>query len=294
MSDFYADLQALSALRGEASRAARSSATLKRVAAEFEALFLQMILKNMRAAALSEGPFASSEQKHYLEWFDAQIAAHLSRHQGLGIARLLIAQLDPAPRRTTPGTGEVNPTGRVSRTTAAQTLATEGLGQSREQFVRTLWPHARRAAQALGVSPEVLLAQAALETGWGRFVPRHPDGRSSHNVFAIKAGPDWTGERVQVATLEYEDGMAVRRHADFRAYGSYEEAFADYVRLLTTCPRYRAALGQGEVAAFAGALQEAGYATDPDYARKIVTLAQHHLPALVRVALKSERDRPLT
>lgn len=293
MSDFYADFQALAALRGEAGREARSHATLQRVATEFEALFLQMILKNMRATALAEDPFASDEQKHYLEWFDAQIAAHLARGRGLGIARLLTAQLDPAPSGSVQSLGEVNPAGRV-RTTVAQTLATDGLGQSREQFVRTLWPHARRAAQALGVSAQALLAQAALETGWGKSVPRHPDGRTSHNVFAIKAGPDWTGERVRVATLEYEDGVAVRRHADFRAYGSYEEAFADYVRLLATTPRYRAALGQGEAEAFASALQEAGYATDPQYARKIAAIAQRSLPALVALAFKSGPERPLT
>ncbi len=300
MDNFYVDLGELTALRAAARRDARSPETLRRVAGEFEALFLQMVLKGMRAAHLAEDAFASDAQRHYLEWFDAQLALHLARGQGLGIARLLIERLEQsaAAQNTKPADrhGQTVTQERGGKITAPgrHHTAADDLGQSPEHFVRTLWPHARRAAAALAVTPQALIAQAALETGWGKSVLRHPDGRPSYNVFAIKAGPDWAGARVRVATLEYENGVAVRRSADFRAYASYEEAFADYVRLLTSTPRYRAALGQAGTEAFAGALQEAGYATDPAYARKIAAIARSDTLGAVLAALKSGAEGPLT
>lgn len=151
-----------------------------------------------------------------------------------------------------------------------------------ESFVRRLWPEARRAAAELGVAPEVLLAQAALETGWGRAVLRHADGRSSHNLFNIKADARWAGARVNTMTLEYRDGLAQQEAASFRAYDSYAASFRDYVDFLQTQPRYATALQQTQDAGrFVQALQDAGYATDPDYASKIMNIMQRkHLSAL--------------
>jgi flagellar protein FlgJ len=141
-------------------------------------------------------------------------------------------------------------------------------------FVRALAPHAELAARKLGVSVRALLAQAALETGWGKHLPSHGDGSSSNNLFGIKAGSSWDGDKVSVPTLEYEDGVAVRRRDQFRAYDSPAESFADYARLLTDSPRYVRALGQGEnVAGFARALVSGGYATDPAYVAKITAIA---------------------
>jgi flagellar protein FlgJ len=141
-------------------------------------------------------------------------------------------------------------------------------------FVRALAPHAELAAQKLGVSVRALLAQAALETGWGAHLPSHRDGSSSFNLFGIKAGSSWDGDKVSVPTLEYENGVAVRRRDQFRAYGSPSESFADYARLLSDSPRYVQALGQGEnIAGFARALVRGGYATDPSYAAKITAIA---------------------
>ncbi|MBQ4854396.1 flagellar assembly peptidoglycan hydrolase FlgJ [Rhodanobacter sp. B2A1Ga4] len=141
-------------------------------------------------------------------------------------------------------------------------------------FVRALAPHAELAAKKLGVSVRALLAQAALETGWGAHLPSHGDGSSSFNLFGIKAGSSWDGDKVSVPTLEYENGVAVRRRDQFRAYDSPADSFADYARLLADSPRYAQALGQGEnIAGFARALVHGGYATDPSYAAKITAIA---------------------
>ncbi len=141
-------------------------------------------------------------------------------------------------------------------------------------FVRALAPHAAVAAKQLGVSVRALLAQAALETGWGKHLPSHGDGSSSNNLFGIKAGGGWGGDKVSVPTLEYENGVAVRKRDQFRAYDSPSESFADYARLLTDSPRYAQALGQGEnIAGFARALVHGGYATDPAYVAKITAIA---------------------
>ncbi len=139
-----------------------------------------------------------------------------------------------------------------------------------QDFVHSLYPIAQEVAQELGVDPRVLLAQSALETGWGRQLANRPDGRSTHNLFGIKADARWDGERATVSTLEYRDGVARLEKASFRAYGSYEESFRDYVKFLQENPRYSAALDVAHSPeAFARRLQEAGYATDPVYASKI-------------------------
>ena len=142
-------------------------------------------------------------------------------------------------------------------------------------FVRELLPAARRAAEALGLAPEFVLAQAALETGWGSAMLRHPDGRPSNNLFNIKAGSDWDGERVRVQTTEYRNGRPQTEIAEFRAYPSIDAAFADYVRLIAENDRYARVRGARTPEAFAQALAAAGYATDPDYAHKIVRVVRN-------------------
>lgn len=157
-----------------------------------------------------------------------------------------------------------------------------------EDFVQKLAPYAQAAAEKLGVSVRAILAQAALETGWGKHMPTGPDGRSSHNMFGIKAGASWNGKAANVRTLEYENGMAVHRNAAFRAYTGPMQSFADYARLLTGNPRYADALGRGEdIAGFAHALRRAGYATDPSYAAKLTHIANSDV---MREALASLKD----
>lgn len=135
-------------------------------------------------------------------------------------------------------------------------------------------PHAQQAARELGVDPHALLAQAALETGWGKSVPCGAAGECSFNLFGIKAGSEWSGATVNVPTLEFEEGIPVRKVERFRAYESAADSFRDYAKLIRNNPRYENALDSGsDVASFASALQQGGYATDPAYARKIVAVA---------------------
>ena len=142
-----------------------------------------------------------------------------------------------------------------------------------ERFVAEIWGHAQKAAKELGVDPRALVAQAALETGWGKRQIRTGDGDSAHNLFGIKA-TGWKGERARTATHEYTNGVKHTETADFRAYSSPAESFADYVRMLKNNPRYQQALSAGkDIVGFARGLQRAGYATDPTYANKIASIA---------------------
>lgn len=144
---------------------------------------------------------------------------------------------------------------------------------SPESFVSAIWQHAQSAASELGVDPRALVAQAALETGWGKKIMRRDDGSSAHNLFGIKS-TGWGGDSVRRNTQEYRNGVAGTEKADFRAYSSARESFADYVRMLKNNPRYQQALASGgDVRGFANALQKAGYATDPGYASKIAAIA---------------------
>jgi len=145
---------------------------------------------------------------------------------------------------------------------------------SPEAFVRSIWPHAKKVAAELGIPARAVVAQAALETGWGRRLAGGREGQTaSHNLFGIKALGDWSGDSVQVATHEYVDGARITTQARFRRYVSPADSFADYARLLSH-PRFAAARGSGDdVHRFAHALQHAGYATDPAYAAKIVAIA---------------------
>ncbi|WP_369932650.1 flagellar assembly peptidoglycan hydrolase FlgJ [Xanthomonas tesorieronis] len=158
--------------------------------------------------------------------------------------------------------------------TAAAKAAAASLGErTPEGFVAQIWTHAQKAAKELGVDARALVAQAALETGWGRRGISRGDGASSNNLFGIKA-TGWSGERVTTGTHEYVAGVKQSQTADFRAYASPAESFADYVRLLKTNPRYQQALNAGtDIRGFAQGLQRAGYATDPSYAAKIAAIA---------------------
>ncbi|WP_217126673.1 flagellar assembly peptidoglycan hydrolase FlgJ [Hydrogenophilus thiooxidans] len=177
----------------------------------------------------------------------------------------------------------------TSEVTSFQPLPADAKGADRvAHFVRQLLPAAQRAAQALGVAPEYLLAHAALETGWGSAMLKHPDGRPSNNLFNIKAGSDWDGERVRVRTTEYVAGRPQTQIAEFRAYPSIEAAFADYVRLLSENDRYARVRNARTPEAFAHALATAGYATDPAYAKKLTRLIRHEAlhSALAEVGMK--------
>ncbi|WP_457320099.1 flagellar assembly peptidoglycan hydrolase FlgJ [Stenotrophomonas sp. P5_B8] len=158
-------------------------------------------------------------------------------------------------------------------TLAANTAAAQLGPHTPEGFVASIWNHAQQAARELGVDAKALVAQAALETGWGRKLVQRNGGGSSHNLFGIKAS-GWSGERATSGTHEYVDGVRRNETASFRAYTSVGDSFADYVKLLKNSPRYQNALqAGGDVRGFAQGLQKAGYATDPSYAAKIAAIA---------------------
>ncbi|MFV3093688.1 flagellar assembly peptidoglycan hydrolase FlgJ, partial [Pseudomonas sp. GW6] len=146
---------------------------------------------------------------------------------------------------------------------------------SAEEFVETMLPLAREAAERIGVEPRYLVAQAALETGWGKSILRRGDGGSSHNLFGIKTHGQWQGDSARAITSEYRGGEMVREPANFRAYDSYKQSFHDLVDFLQGNARYKEALASsGNAEQFVNNLQSAGYATDPQYARKINQIAR--------------------
>jgi len=144
---------------------------------------------------------------------------------------------------------------------------------SAEDFTNFIFPYAEQAAKKLGVSPQLLVAQAALETGWGKAINLHRDGTSSYNLFNIKADSRWKGDYVVKSTLEYDNGMAKQTKANFRSYDSYTDSFNDYVNFLRTNARYDDALdNDGNDKLFIKDLHQAGYATDPNYANKVINI----------------------
>ncbi|MCB1772747.1 MAG: flagellar assembly peptidoglycan hydrolase FlgJ [Gammaproteobacteria bacterium] len=280
MAQVYTDFSGLAALKARARE--DQDAALDQVSRQFESLFLQMMLKSMRDASLGDGMLDSKQSEFYREMYDQQIAVHLSEQKGIGLAEQLKRQLggsiapthrDLAPEdylgtrifaRQAPAAaaGEPSDAGQ-----AAQSVVLDG---SPEDFLQSLWPLAEKAAAEIDLPPEALLAQAALETGWGRHVMQHRGGGSSHNLFGIKADSRWNGDSVRVDTLEYRDGVALNTRASFRAYDSFDESFRDYVDFVRKNPRYRDALRKtSDAPAYFEALQQAGYATDPAYADKI-------------------------
>jgi flagellar protein FlgJ len=247
----YTDVNGLAALKKDPN----SPQAISAVAQQVEALFLQMMLKSMRDASAAEET-DSNEMGMYQDMFDKQVALSISQHADLGIGRLLKRQLsgkltDAAPRA-------------VSAPPAA------ALAHTPAEFVNRMMPAIRRAANSLGLNPLGLMAQAALETGWGQRMPRNADGSSSLNMFGIKAGEEWSGARATADSMEVSHGVASLKRTAFRAYGSIEESVTDFANLLKNSPRYRQAIAAGDdVGAYIAGIGKSGYATDPDYSNKL-------------------------
>ena len=286
------DFAQYTALRAAAER--DDAAVLGEVAAQFEALFLQTMLKNMRAGQLAEPLFASEQHEMYQDMMDQQMAIEMSRGQGIGFADMLVRQLGDGSLAPPPRVERILPPLRVASTSAGVSEPAQGWSTP-EAFAADVWPHVEKTAERLGVAPEAVLAQAALETGWGEHVMRYADGANSLNLFGIKAGEGWFGGSVVKQTLEFSGGVPEVVRARFRAYPDVGSTFDDYTKLLTENPRYAAVLNQGsDVRGFAEALKAAGYATDPNYAEKIVRIADSPtLTSTVR-ALKDSGTPPMT
>ncbi|PYB78035.1 MULTISPECIES: flagellar assembly peptidoglycan hydrolase FlgJ [Pseudomonas] len=167
----------------------------------------------------------------------------------------------------------------LGRAVAQPPLAPNKAFSNSDAFVATMLPMAEQAAKRIGIDPRYLVAQAALETGWGKSVMRNPDGSSSHNLFGIKATGNWQGAEARAITSEFRGGQFVKETAAFRSYDSYQDSFHDLVSLLQNNNRYKDAVGAADnPEQFARELQKAGYATDPDYARKIISIARQLQP----------------
>jgi peptidoglycan hydrolase FlgJ len=315
----YSDMSAFAGLRSAAQQ--DSKAALPTVAKQFESIFTQMMLKSMRDASAAMGGddiMGSSEANSYRDMLDHQLSVTLSQGKGIGIADMLVRQLGGASASASDRdnglfdgvTGSASTADAVSSpsdqnsglmSSLERMLSSAGrtVGQgasavanavgsidSPQEFVEKFAPHAIEAAKKLGVSVRALLAQAALETGWGKHMPAQ-GSTASNNMFGIKAGSSWDGKRVNVPTLEYENGVAVRKKDSFRAYDSPSDSFKDYADMVASSPRYAKAVGRGDdIAGFAHALTQGGYATDPSYAQKLTDIANGPVMKQALAALK--------
>ena len=324
----------------------------KTVAKQFDAIFVNMMLKQMRDASPQNGPLDSSSSKMYTSMLDQQLSQTMAS-RGVGVADQLLKQMLRQANRVNPDAGgKVNTA--LSSTTATNTalpgaagsatdaakaiaraslnsmaasaasgveddgsgistvprpglearveralaalrkqaeaeskaadmlpevdlsgVASEPRGDRMASFYNKLIGHASQAAQETGIPANFMIGHAALESGWGRREIKAKDGSNTHNLFGIKAGGSWTGKTAEVTTTEYIGGVARKVKEKFRAYSSYAEAFKDYANLLANNPRYShvVAAGNGnDAASFAKGLQRAGYATDPNYAHKIMAV----------------------
>lgn len=273
------DAQALARLKAQA--ASDPQQALKAAAQQFEAVFVDMLLKSMRATMPKGGLLESNQTQFYTSMLDSQVAQGMAS-RGIGLADMMVKQLQtrlamPVP----PGAGTPSSASSAAaastKASAAPSAATSPLQEAKTRagelidgFTEKLLPHALAASKAVGVPALFMLGQAALETGWGRKEIVSSTGEKSYNLFGIKAGKTWSGKVVEALTTEWVDGEPKKVVEKFRAYGSYAEGFADYARLLAENPRYAAALEKGnDLSGFAQGLQKAGYATDPQYASKL-------------------------
>lgn len=285
------DTKSLEGLR----RSARDNSpeSIKAAATQFEALFVNMMLKSMRQASGQDGMFDSEQNKMYTSMLDQQLSQKIAS-RGLGLADVMVRQM------TNNAVAEVV----QGDSSAAQLGGLSGIDQYLHQqklsiraanllentkpivsnsnlkhvqaFTEKFASEAQIASAETGIPAKFMLGQAALESGWGRKEIKAVDGSTSHNVFGIKATSNWKGKTVEAVTTEYVNGVPQQRIEKFRAYESYSDAFKDYAKLITNNPRYQKVMEScDDPSRFAHALQKAGYATDPFYAQKLNTLIRH-------------------
>ncbi len=321
----YTDFTAISDLKKGARE--QTPEAIKKVAQQFEALFVQMMLKSMRDTVPESELFGSKSEKMYQDMYDKQLSMQISSGKGMGLASTIERQLGGTPdgefskdnlsdKKITDYLANPRPVNKLpesnvtlfklrselaeagSRAVAQGEPAAdiksvlENTWQGVKDFVKDVWPHAKRAADVLGVDADVLVAQSALETGWGKHTPKNADGSNSFNLFGIKADQRWQGEKLEITTREYRHGVMQQEQASFRSYDSVAQAFEDYTQFILDNPRYQQALEYGyDAKAYARELQKAGYATDPNYAEKINRVRGNEV---LQSQLKKLNNVPLT
>jgi flagellar protein FlgJ len=304
-ANVYTDFKGLAELRRQSR--ANTPEAIKKVAKQFESLFMQMMLKSMRDAAPVKGMFDSNQSRIYNDMYDKQLSINMSQRGGFGLAEMLakqlsgeaiqarvikkpdvkayltapVSNLSVAPKPQENKTAPVVDNRTIEKTVAQKNVKVAISApvaennqklefNSPDDFVNFVWKYAKEVANQYGLNAKAIMAQAALETGWGKHVMKHADGSSSFNLFGIKADQRWNGERVTAGTLEFKDGVMQKETASFRAYSSIREAINDYAKFLVSNDRYQDVVKSGGNAErYADSLQKAGYATDPQYSQKI-------------------------
>ena len=286
---FIHDIGSLDRLRQQAVNGEEGSEkeALTAAAKQFEAIFTSMLFKSMRDAnsSFKSDMLNSQNEQFYRQMQDDQMASELSANGSLGLADMIVAQLS-AGQSSDATEDKVRSEGfdtslqrpQFSGRSEQRTLEIQSASAAKqpvsfdspESFVTSMKPYAEKAASALGVDSSLLLAQAALETGWGSKMVKNSLG-NSNNLFNIKADRSWKGDKVATQTLEFHGKTAVKESASFRSYSSFEDSFNDYVKFLNENPRYETALQhQGNSENFIKGIHQAGYATDPNYADKVL------------------------
>ncbi|MCP3850904.1 MAG: flagellar assembly peptidoglycan hydrolase FlgJ [Gammaproteobacteria bacterium] len=301
-TDIYTDLNGLQSLKTSARKDA--NAALPEVAKQFEAVMISMMIKNLRKTGMEDPIFKSQAMDSYRDMYDQQLGMELSKGDGIGFAKAIVRQMQyqqgGMPENDNGLKEQTLPQRRHFPDLYSNTASTESEKQvvdknilvstesvkplqgqqnsfeSPEQFVEKLWPLAEKTAQKLGVSPELILSQAALETGWGKHVISN-DQKSSYNLFNIKAGLDWTGAEIEKNSMEFIHGKMSKQQSAFRSYDSFEHSFTDYARFIQSHPRYKNALEKTNKmeqslhdTKYINEIHEAGYATDPKYSDKVL------------------------
>lgn len=282
------DAQSLNELKAKAGQ--DPAANIRPVARQVEGMFVQMMLKSMREALLKDGVFSSSQTRLYTSMYDQQIAQQMTAGKGLGLAEMMVKQMTQGLAQPTEESAQVPMKFPLETVTSYQNQALtqlvrkalpktaqsndEPLSGDSKDFLAQLSLPARLASEKSGVPHHLILAQAALESGWGQRQIRRENGEPSFNLFGVKASANWKGPVTEITTTEFENGEAKKVKAKFRVYSSYLEALSDYVSVLTRNPRYAAVTTAATAEQGAQALQSAGYATDPNYARKLTSMIQ--------------------
>jgi peptidoglycan hydrolase FlgJ len=259
------DLRSLDQLK---NRSGNDHAALKEAAKQLESLFMQELMKSMRASTMDSGMLDNNATEMGTGMLDQQMSTQLSGMPG-GLSDMILKQLERQIGQVVKQADGKASAIHGSPSTAQTGTSTHKLTPS-EQFIKRHLSDAQAAEASSGIPAAHILGQAALESGWGKREIRTADGGNSHNLFGIKATSNWKGKVAEVTTTEYIAGVAHKVTAKFRAYASYEEAFKDHSRLLSQSKRYSQTVAKADTAeGFAQGLQRGGYATDPAYAKKL-------------------------